>query len=43
MIATNEMEKSKICGGGLNAGWSPPHPPLKEAAVPDWARKGLEK
>ena len=41
MIATNEMEKLKISGGGLNAGWSPPHPPSKEAAILDHARKGL--
>ena len=40
---TNEMEISKIFGGGLNAGRSPPHPPSKEVAVPDHARKGLEK
>ena len=43
MIATNEMKKSKICGGGLNASWSPPHPPSKEVAILDHARKGLEK
>ena len=43
MIVTNETEKLKICGGGLNAGWSPPHPPSKEAAIPDHAQKGLEK
>ena len=43
MITTNEMEKLKICGGGLNASRSPPHPPLNEAAVPDRTRKGLEK
>ena len=40
---TNETEKSKICGGGLNASQSPPHPPSKEVAIPDHARKGLEK
>ena len=43
MITTNEMEKSKIYGGGLNAGHSPPHPPSKEAATPDCAWKGLER
>ena len=43
MIMTNETEKSKICGSGLNASWSPPHPPSKEAAVPDRTQKGLEK
>ena len=40
---TNETEKSKICGGGLNASQSPPHPLEKEVAVPDHARKGLDK
>ena len=40
---TNKMEKLKICGGGLNAGRSPPHPPSKEATVLDRVRKGLEK
>ena len=43
MITTNETEKLKICGRGLNAGRSPPHPPSKEAAILDHARKGLEK
>ena len=43
MIVTNETEKSKICGGGLNAHQSPPHPPSKEAAAPDHTWKGLEK
>ena len=43
MIVTNEMEKLKTCGGGLNASRSPPHPPSKEAAVPACAWKGLEK
>ena len=43
MIATNEMEKSKICGGGLNTSRSPPHPPSKEVAIPDCTQKGLEK
>ena len=38
-----KQKKSKICGRGLNASWSPPHPPSKEAAIPDHARKGLEK
>ena len=31
----NETEKLKICGEGLNASWSPPHPTSKEAAIPD--------
>ena len=37
MIITKYMKqsKSKICGGGLNAGQSPPHPPSKKAAIPD--------
>ena len=43
MIAKNETEKLKICGGGLNANQSPPHPPSKKAAVPDRTWKGLEK
>ena len=43
MIVTNETEKLKICGRGLNAGWSPPHPQSKEVAILDRARKGLEK
>ena len=38
-----KWKKSKICGGGLNTSQSPPHPPQKEAATPDHARKGLEK
>ena len=33
----NELQKLKICGGGLNAGQSPPHPPSKKAAIPDHA------
>ena len=37
-----KWKKSKICGGGLNAGQSHPHPPSKEAAIPHHARKGLE-
>ena len=40
---TNETEKSKICGGGLNAGRSPRHPPSKEVVILDYAQKGLEK
>ena len=39
----DEMQKLKICGGGLNAGWSPPHPPSKKAAIPDCAWEGFEK
>ena len=39
----NETQKLKICGGGLNASQSPPHPPSKEAAIPDHAREGFEK
>ena len=26
--------------GGLNAGWSPPHPPAKKASVPDRSLEG---
>ena len=33
----NELQKLKICGGGLNAGQSPPHPPSKKVAIPDHA------
>ena len=40
---TNETEKSKIHGGGLNASQSPPHPPSKEAVILDCTWKGLEK
>ena len=43
MITTDEMEKSKICGRGLNTSQSPPHPPSKEVAIPDHTQKGLEK
>ena len=39
----NETQKLKVCGGGLNAGRSPPHPPSKKAAVPDRAREGFGK
>ena len=39
----NEMQKLKICGGGLNAGWSPHHPPSKKAAIPDCAQEGFGK
>ena len=34
--------KLKICGGGLNTSQSPPHPPSKEAAVPDAHEKSLK-
>ena len=37
----NETQKLKICGGGLNAGRSPPHPPSKKVVIPDHAREGL--
>ena len=33
----NEMQKLKICGGDLNTGQSPPHPPSKKVAIPDRA------
>ena len=36
-------ETPKICGGGLNTGWSPPHPPSKKAAIPDHSREGFEE
>ena len=34
------MQKLKICGGGLNAGQSPPHPPSKKVAILDCAQEG---
>ena len=39
----NETKKLKICGGGLNAGQSPPHPPSKKVAILDHAREGFEE
>ena len=36
-------QKLKICGGGLNAGQSPPQPPSKKAAIPDRSREGFEE
>ena len=39
----NEMQKLKICGRGLNASRSPPHPPSKKAAILDCAQEGFEK
>ena len=39
----NETQKLKICGGGLNASWSPPHPPSKKAAILDHAQEGFGK
>ena len=39
----NETQKLKICGGGLKAGQSPPHPPSKKAAIPDCAQEGFGK
>ena len=39
----NETQKLKICGGGLNAGWSPSHPPSKKAAIPDRTWEGFEE
>ena len=39
----SETQILKICGGGLNTGWSPPHPPSKKAAIPDHAREGFEE
>ena len=38
-----KQQKSKNCGGGLNAGWSPPHPPSKEVAIPDGSQEGFEE
>ena len=37
------MQKLKICGGGLNAGQSPPHPPSKKAAITDRTQEGFEE
>ena len=39
----NETTKIKNCGGGLNTGWSPPHPPSKKVAAPDRSREGFKK
>ena len=39
----NETTKVKNCGGGLNAGWSPPHPPSKKVAALDHSREGFEE
>ena len=39
----SETQKLKICGGGLNASQSPPHPPSKKAAVLDHAQEGFEE
>ena len=36
-------QKLKICGGGLNASQSPPHPSSKKAAVPDCSQEGFEE
>ena len=38
-----ETPKIKICGGGLNASQSPPHPPSKKAAILDHSREGFEE
>ena len=35
----NETTKIKNCGGGLNAGWSPPHPPSKKG-LKNWRKGG---
>ena len=35
--------KIKICGGGLNASQSPPHPPSKKAAIPDHSQEGFKE
>ena len=36
---TTKIEKFDF-GGGLNAGWSPPHPPSKKASVSDHSVEG---
>ena len=35
------MKQQKNCGGGLNTGWSPPHPPSKKVAIPDHSQGGF--
>ena len=40
---TTKIKNLKTCGGGLNAGQSPPHPPSKKVAIPDHSRGGLEE
>ena len=40
----NETPKiKKICGEGLNAGQSPPHPPSKKAAISDHSQEEFEE
>ena len=38
----NETTKIKNCAGGLNASWSPPHPPSKKVAARTAHEKGLK-
>ena len=38
-----KKQKLKICGGGLNAGGSPPHVPSKKVAAPDCSQEGFEE
>ena len=40
---TTKIKNLKICGGGINAGWSPPHPPSKKAAILDHSQEWLEE
>ena len=39
---TAKMKKFDF-GGGLNAGWSPPHPPSKKASIPDCSQEVFEE
>ena len=43
VIETTKIKNLKICGGGLNAGRSPPHPPSKKMAIPDCSQGGFEE
>ena len=38
-----KQQKLKICGGGLNTGQSPHHPPSKKVSTLDCSREGLEE
>ena len=40
---TTKIKNLKICGGGLNAGRSPAHPPSKKVAILDCSQEGFEE
>ena len=37
------MKQRKKGGRGLNADWSPPHPPSMKAAIPDCSQEAFEE